>query len=227
MARSSKLPRLATRAMENALDLHADAIHLFRRGSYGSSLALSVLAAEEIGKFCIVDNVVFQSVLNGPWTRDEQAEWLRAMFDHRVKQSQFGGMAEGILPQHVLSRIWSGALELDKQRGVYVGLPRHKQKGVDLQGRLSAPRHVGRAAAERQITMVNDCLVTMCIGCSSGVYEFEVEDVQAGLTGGLARRLNRQWPRMGAEALRFIRRVDPSWSGTRASPRVRRGLTRG
>ncbi len=175
MSRTSKLPRMAARAMENALDLHADSIHLFRRRSYGSAVALSVLAAEEIGKFCIVDNVVFQSVLNGPWTPDEQADWLRAMFDHRVKQSQFGGMAERVLPKHVVSRIWGGGLEQDKQRGVYVGLPRGA-KGVDLRGRLSAPRHVGRVKTEQQITMVSDCLITMCVGCSSDVYQFDVDD---------------------------------------------------
>ena len=219
MSRTSKLPRMATRAMENALDLHADSIYLFRRRSYGSALALSVLAAEEIGKFCIVDNVVFQSVLNGPWTPDEQAEWLRATFDHRVKQSKFGEMAEGSLPNHVVSRIWGGGLERDKQRGVYVGLPR-AGKGPDLRGRLSAPRHVGRVKAEQQITMVNDCLVTMCVGCSSDVYLFDVDDVQEGLTLSLARRLVRQWPRMGAEARTFVRTVNQTWRKTR--PRRRR-----
>jgi AbiV family abortive infection protein len=192
---------------------------LFRRTSYGSALALSVLAVEEIGKFCIVDNVVFQSVLNGPWTADEQAEWLRAMFDHRVKQSQFGGMAERILAKDVLSRIWGGGLERDKQRGVYVSLPR-RGKGVDMGGRLSAPRHVGRVKAEQQITMVSDCLITMCVGCSSDVYLFDVDDVQEGLTLELARRLVRQWPRMGAEARAFIRTVNPGWWKTR--PRLPR-----
>ena len=61
------------------------------------------------------------------------------------------------LPKQLLSRIWHGELEHEKQKGVYVGLPR-RGKGIDLAGRLNAPRHVGRARVERQITIVNDCL---------------------------------------------------------------------
>lgn len=221
MYRTDKLSRLATRAMENALDLHADSIHLFRRRSYGSTLALSVLAAEEIGKYCIIEDVVWNSDINGLWTNEEKENWLRAAFDHRVKQSKFGGMAERILPPTLLARIWKGELERDKQRGVYVGLPR-RGRGIDLGGRLSSPRHVGRGRAERQITIVNDCLVSMCIGCSADVYLLDIDDVHKELNLSLARRLNRNWPRMGREAQKFVKEVNPAWWKARVRNQHRR-----
>jgi len=204
--------------MENALDLHSDSIHLFRRGSYGSALTLSVLAAEEIGKCMILEDLVWNSDINGPWTADEQEEWLRMAYDHRVKQSHFGEMAERAVAPKQMGRIFKGLLEHDKQRGVYVGLPR-RGKRIDMMARFSSPRDIGRRRAESQITLVSDCLVTMCLGCSAGAYQLDIDDVHDGLTVSLARKLSRMWPHMSVEARRFAREVNPAWLKARRRSR--------
>jgi AbiV family abortive infection protein len=222
-----KLPRLAVSAITNALDLHVDSIHLFRRGSYGSALALSILAAEELGKYRIVEDSLFQSHTSGSWTPDVEQEWLLAAYDHRRKQAAFCGMAEEALTAPTQKRIARGALERDKQRGVYVGLPR-KGKVIDVAGPLSVPRQVRREQAERQITTVNDCFIMLCLGGSTGVYVLDIDAVYSHITVALASRLHRSWPRMGSRTGRFSRLVDPSWWRRRTNRgSERRGLTRG
>jgi AbiV family abortive infection protein len=212
---TERLERFAARALENAFDLHDDSIHLYKRGSFGSALSLSVLAAEEVGKFIIVENVAFQSVFNGPWTDDEKVEWLLPIFDHRSKQGKFLGVLDPVISDQLLSLIRSGRMERDKQQGFYVGLPRAR-RNIDIAARLTTPRQVGRARVERQISRVNDCLVSLCLGCSSETLGFDVPEVEEWLTISLARRLNRRWPRMGKEALRFARQVAPEWARRRA-----------
>lgn len=214
MYRRGNLPRMATLAFENALDLHGDSIHLFKRGSYGSSLALSVLAAEEVGKYCIIEDLVWNSDVNGPWTPAEKQLWLYRAYDHRAKQNKFACIADLAVAARLLRRIEDGQLERDKQRGIYVSLPR-RGKAIDIAARVSTPRHIGRRAAEVQITSVNDCLVVLCIGCSTGVYGLDIDDVQEGLTLALARTLSRKWPRMGAEARAFAGTASPKWWKTR------------
>ncbi len=115
-----KVPRLAVNAMANALDLHRDSVHLYRRASYGSALALFVLAAEELGKYRIIEDLLFASHTAGSWTPEEEQEWLLAAYDHRRKQSAFCGMAEEALAAQTVKRIARGALERDKQSACHV-----------------------------------------------------------------------------------------------------------
>jgi AbiV family abortive infection protein len=203
---------MAVAAMNNALSLHRDSIHLYRRSSYGSAVALSVLAAEEIGKCCIVEDVVYSADING-WPPDVQEKELRKTFDHRAKQHEFGQWGDILLTRRLAERIFAGALEHDKQRGLYVGLRRRGRKGVDTSSRVSDPYHVGQRSTERQITMVNDVLVCLCVGCSEDRFQFDIDDVHDGLSLALARELVRRWPWMGGPAKRFVRRSDwwPRW----------------
>ena len=212
MYNRGKLPGMAVAAMNNALFLHRDSIHLYRRSSYGSAVALSVLAAEEIGKCCIVEDVVYNADVNG-WPSDFQEEVLRTTFDHRRKQHEFGKWGEILLTRRLAERIFDGALERDKQRGLYVGLPRRGKKGVDLTSRVSDPYRVGQRSTERQITMVNDVLVCLCVGCSEEIFQFDIDDVHNGLSLKLARELVRRWPWMGGPAKRFVRKSAwwPRW----------------
>jgi len=203
---NGKFPRMAVAAMENALSLHKDSIHLFGRQSFGSALALSVLAAEELGKYRIIEDLLFSSNVTRPWTQAEEQDWLLAAYDHRRKQAAFCGMAEEAIATRTRARIARGALERDKQRGVYVGLPR-SGKAIDVGGPISAPRQVSRRAAERQITMVNDCFVTLCIGRWTGEFMLDIDRVYVTLTMRLAGQLIRRWTRMGAQARRFMKQA--------------------
>ena len=206
---------MAWRTMENAFDLHYDSIHLFRRKSYGSALALSVLAAEEIGKYSILEDILYNGIANRPWSAEDTEKWLRMTYDHGVKQRMFGEMAERVLSGRSMVRIDGGTLERHKQRGVYVGLPRRGRK-ADLSARFSAPRHLGRAATRAQITTVSDCLVTLCLGCSADYYLLESIDVQDALKPSVARTLNRRWPTMSRKAQTFARTANPKWWSRRA-----------
>lgn len=212
MGLNRKFARMATLAFENALQLHDDSISLFARRSYGSSLALSVLAAEEIGKYFWVEDLVYHTVSEGPWSPEEQEEWLKRAYDHGVKQRQFASAAEDALPQKIFQRILEGALERDKQRGFYVGLPR-RGKGLDLLARVSSPHFTGRRSAEAQITSVNDFFVVFAVGCASETLILDIPAVEEMLTLKLARSLVRRWPRMHREARRYTLRLMPELAG--------------
>ncbi len=71
--------------------------------------------------------------------------------------------------------------------------------------------------------MVNDCLITLCLGGAAGVYVLDIDAVYEHLTTSMASRLHRRWPRMGAQARRFVRFIDPNWFHRTADGGMRRG----
>ncbi len=219
MRRHLKFARMAALAFGNALQLHADSVHLFARRSYGSALALSVLATEEIGKYFWVEDLVWHSVTEGPWSPEQQETWLRDTYDHGLKQRQFAWAAKDALPRKIFQRISDGALERDKQRGFYVGLPR-RGKDLDLLARVSSPHLISRRAAEAQITSVNDFFVVFAVGCTSKTLGLDIPVVEEMLTLRLARSLLRRWPRMRREAKHYILRLMPELAKGPRFPRT-------
>ena len=203
MTRGGKWARMAVLSLKNALQLHRDSIHLFRRHSYGSSLSLSVLASEELGKYFIVEDLVWRSDIEGPRSPEDQEAWLRITYDHHAKQGQFGLVGQVALPKAVFERALRGALEGDKQRGLYVGLPR-RGKRLELLARISSPRHVRRGATQVQITAVNDFFIVFALGCTAGFLILDIPAAQAVLSLRLARSLRRLWPGMSSAAKRYL-----------------------
>lgn len=201
---------MAVLAFRNALRLHEDAIRLFSHRSYASAYALSVIAAEEIGKFILLEHVVWNTRVNGRGTSEEEHAWLSLMLDHRVKQSHFARHAElSVLSIPLVNRIWSGELERRKHRALYVGLPMAKRK-INMRGRIISPHTLRRRNADEQITVVNDFIITFAAGV---VYEdmvTDLESMEAILTLRLANRLIRRWPRMGKRASRYLDRLEQS-----------------
>lgn len=208
MARDGKWARMAVLSLRNALQLHRDSIHLFRLRSYGSSLSLSVLASEEIGKYFLVEDLVWRSDIEGPRSPEDQEAWLKLAYNHHAKQGQFAWVGQLALPKAVVDRALRGGLEGDKQRGLYVGLPR-RGKRLDLLARISSPRQVGRRAAQLQITAVNDFLIVFAAGCAEGYLILDIPAAEKVLSLRLARSLRRLWPSIGGAARRYVRRARP------------------
>src|SRR6266850_2258616 len=104
------------------------------------------------------------------------------MLDHRVKQNQFARHAEYFVCGEVLARrIWSGELEGQKHRALYVGLPTSKRV-INLQGRISAPSSLRREDARSQIAMVNDFIVTFPAGVAYETMTTDLPAMEAMLT---------------------------------------------
>lgn len=203
-----KIERMAVLAFRNALRLHEDAIRLFTLRSYPSAYALSVFAAEEIGKFILLEHVVWNTRVNGRGTAEDEHAWLKLMLDHRVKQSHFAGHAEvSTFGKPIVRRIWSGELERKKHRALYVGLPTIERKKINLRGRILAPHTVSRSAAEEQITLVNDFIVTFATGVACEAMITDLASMKSVLTLRLVNRLIRRWSRMGRPAWRYLARL--------------------
>jgi AbiV family abortive infection protein len=205
-----KVERMAVLAFKNALRLHDDSIRLFSHRSYPSAYALSVFAAEEIGKYMLLEHTVWSGRVNGRPTPEEEHEWLTLMLDHRVKQGQFARHAEFfVLSTPLVRRIWNGELERRKHCALYVGLPTARRR-INVRGRIISPHRVGRRAAIEQITTVNDFLVTYAGGVAFENMIADLSSMEPLLTLRLANRLIRRWPWMGRHAHRYLDRLEQS-----------------
>jgi hypothetical protein len=171
-------------------------------------LALSVLALEELGKYFLVEDLVWRSSVEGPRSEADQHEWLRLAYSHKAKQGHFAWVADGTVARSALRQIAKGRAERDKQRGFYVGLPR-RGKRLDLLARVSSPQATGIRAAQGQITVVNDFLLVLAVGCNAESMGLDIPELEELLTLGLARRLHRTWRPMSRPARSYVRRAAP------------------
>ena len=221
------MARMGRLAFDHALQLHEDLIHLWERGSYGSALALSVLAAEEIGKYVLLEELVYRAIIGSSWytTKDEQREYLQKMYDHRTKQTQFGQQAEMSIPAALLEHVYGGGLERDKQRALYVGLPR-RGKSIDMDARVIAPQYTGKKQAARQITTVSDTLLVLAVGTAKGYQFLDLDEVHDMMTLRLARALREWWPHIGRPAYTYVRKVHPAILTSAKRKKARRGRKR-
>jgi AbiV family abortive infection protein len=203
-----KFERMAVLAFRNALRLHEDSIELYRLRSYPSAYALSVIAAEEIGKFLLLEDVVWNTQVNGPAEPEWEQKWLAPMLDHGVKQSRFARHAElSVIGTPLLHRIGSGELEQRKHRALYVGLPTAKRK-LNVRGRIMSPHTVKRRTAEEQITLVNDFVIVFAAGVVFETMGTDLAAMESILTLRLANRLMRRWPKMGRRAHRYLDQLE-------------------
>ena len=138
---------MAVLAFRNALRLHEDAVFLYRNGSYASVLGLSALSLEEVGKYSILEDLVWNGVINGRMSPDLEEEVIRETYDHRYKQLKFSFYADPDLPKVALRRLRDGSVERDKQSAFYVGLPRARKR-INMAGRISSPSRVTKHQAE-------------------------------------------------------------------------------
>lgn len=191
---------MAVLAFQNALRLHQDAILLFRNQSYASAYGLSVLSLEEIGKYLVLEDLVWRSLTEGRYTPEQEEEIVRLTYDHRYKQNKFAVyFALPTFAKKAIQRIFDGSVEAAKQNAFYVGLPR-KGRTVDLKARIASPFKTTKKQSEIQITVVNDFLLVLAAGSVRGTHIVDIEELEELLTHSLVSRLRKLWPRMGQDA---------------------------
>jgi AbiV family abortive infection protein len=190
---------MAVLAFRNALRLHEDAVFLYRNASYASALGLSALSLEEVGKYSVLEDLVWHGGVEGRMTPDLEEEVIRQTYHHRYKQLKFSRYAD--LPEVPLRRLRDGSVERDKQSAFYVGLPR-TGKRINMKGRISSPFRVTKRQAERQITLVNDFFVVLTAGTLRDAYTVDIEEMETVLTSELLNRLRNDWPKMNRTARR-------------------------
>jgi AbiV family abortive infection protein len=192
-----KLNRMEFLAFKNALRLHDDSILLYRKKSYPSAFALSILAAEEYGKASWLQHFSY-------YWHDYDDKWKNTLlldtYSHITKQTIFQNdiasfLKSGKFTTHVPH------LESSKQNAIYVGLPR-KKKTVNLKGKIIVPFAVSAKLARRQITALNDLLLDLAFGIRDGYYSWDTFEVERMMNGRLIRRLTKSWPFSSRSAVR-------------------------
>lgn len=195
----NKLLRMATLAFKNAIRLHEDAVLLFEKNRIPSSLHTSVLSIEELGKYYLIEEFIFQSIGGVEWEEEQLQEWLQQSFSHVAKQRWFARRAEHSFVSQTLVRILrSGELEIIKQKATYVGFPR-KKRGIDFDKRIMTPFRSSRKRTMDFITAVNDNLIVMSLGTRKGVYmgEFAVPEIDDLIAEqSFERHFRELWPYM-------------------------------
>jgi AbiV family abortive infection protein len=204
----SKLHRMAIAAFDNAVRLHEDAVLLYEAGRIPSSLHTSVLSIEEIGKYLLNEEILFQAAGGSEYTEQDLDMLLRQTFSHVAKHRWFARHAEQFFVSQTIVRILrSGELETIKQRATYVGFPR-KQKGPNFDKRLGTPFRASRKRAAEFITAVNDFLIVMAIGTRKGVYAFDITAVDDRLAQReFEEHLVALWPIMRPSTRRKVEQI--------------------
>lgn len=166
----AKLQRMATLSFENAVRLHEDAILLFEEDRIPSALHTSALSIEELGKYFLIEEIIFQSIGGVEYTECQIQDFMRQSYYHIAKQKWFARQANDFFVSKPLVRILQkGELEEIKQKATYVGFPR-KRKNIDFHKRVITPFRTSKKRAEDFITAVNDYLIVLAVGTRKGVY---------------------------------------------------------
>ena len=207
----NKLQRMATLAFENAVRLHEDAVLLFEEDRIPSSLHTSALSIEELGKYYLIEEFLFQSIGGVEYTEKELQEWLQMSFSHVAKQRWFARRAyHTFVSQTLVGILQSGELEAIKQKATYVGFPR-KKKGIDFDKRVRTPFRTSRKRSMDFITAVNDYLIVMSLATRKGVYigDFAVPEIDDWLAKqSFEQHLRELWPHMRPSTKRHIAEIE-------------------
>jgi AbiV family abortive infection protein len=146
-----KLDELEFQCFQNGIRLHFDSVTLFRKRSFASAFALSVIASEEFGKGFAIDEIIFQARV-GEGFYSEDKKFLRALLsDHKLKQGWFVSSLFGIFgPKQVLKKYQR--IQTEKNNAFYVGVRKGNHQIV-------RPFLVSKSKAGNQIRIVNDALI--------------------------------------------------------------------
>lgn len=209
-------------AFENALRLHQDSIIAYKSGSYPTSMHLSLLAKEELGKAFIFEELLYRVGITKEWTGDENIQKLYmmdALRSHGKKQRWFGRFVQDFMGRHshsskfryastLLSDIYSGKTQIKNENSVYVGLTRKKDGKIDLNGRISVPwKRISSKQAKEEITLLNDFLLIYAEGFSRNIYSTDSPDVGEYLTQDLVVELESLWTDKSKNAENIIRKL--------------------
>ncbi len=209
MISNRKLARIGELSFNNAIRLHKDSILLYKKGSFASAYFLSVLAVEELGKVHMIEKGLGCDDGLG----DFDQEFLRILYDHSMKQGYFYNNAyfhswfDGSAKHKAfVESVWKGALEKTKQNSVYVGLPKTR-KLIDTKGRLSNPLKVDSKKTSKQITMVNDEILSLAFGHIYKIYGIDNPLVTQYFTRSFFNQIQKQWTLKSSKAKNHFRKV--------------------
>lgn len=189
-----KIEKMACLALKNGLRLHFDSILPFKNKSFPSAYFLSVLALEEIGKFFLIEDFWWHSKIDGRMEKEWEEKFIELIYFHRPKQNSFAYNLDGPLPTSKFTKeLFSGCIEVKKQKAAYVGLPRDKGK-INIQGKINNPISISNGNASSQITGVNDKIIEFTLGVIKGVYCVETNCAEKILDSKLFTKLNKKWP---------------------------------
>jgi AbiV family abortive infection protein len=160
-----KLAELEFQCYQNGLRLHFDSVLLFKKHSFPSAFALSVIACEELGKGFAIAEMTFQARINRGFHGGEQQYLNELLLNHKIKQGWFvSHTARGM---SALRRLWKKQLTMQKEKNnaLYVGLRNNHQ--------IVRPFLLSKSKALNQVRLVNDELIHMIEGTRNGTYLFE------------------------------------------------------
>ena len=200
----SKLEKMAYLALKNAVRVHLDSILLFEHGSFPSSLQMSILAMEELGKACELEHYWFHARIDSRETPEEEQQWLLLLFNHPWKQQAAVGRDMLEYSPKFIHFVQNRKLEVTKQRATYVGL-RKTHRGIDIAGTIQSPFAVKSAFPRKQISLINDILLEMCrVNLAQNQY-FDIESMNSLINRKLTSHLKLKWKRRsGIKSSRWL-----------------------
>lgn len=206
-----KIHKLAVLSLLNGLRLHKDSIKLYEAKSYPTSFALSILAQEEIGKYFLLKETIYQDVDEAGVDVESAQEILNAMRMHRVKQGWFSRLADDIFKYRgkryprIIREISTGKLDAEKQNALYVGVTRTKNKLDLIKGRVINPvSRIKDSTAQMHITRVNDFLIEMIESSKRCISGYDLDDEYEFLTMELVFELENTWPKKSKESVKKL-----------------------
>ena len=185
--------------------LHEDSILLFEKSRIPSALHTSALSIEEIGKYLLIEEIIWQSIGGSEYTVDEIQKHMLQSYNHIAKQRWFARHANDSFVSKALVRILqNGELENIKQKATYVGFPR-KGKKIDFNKRVITPFRVSKKRAEDFITAVNDYFIVLSVGIRKGVYGLDISKVDDLLAQErIEKHFCKAWPVMRHSTKRWL-----------------------
>lgn len=208
MISNRKLERIGELSFKNAMRLHKDSILLYKKGSFASAYFLSVLAMEELGRVHMIE----KTFLN-PLLEEWEQTFLKILYNHSMKQGYFyshsyfndwfGGNAKH---KSFIESIEKGGLEKTKQESVYVGLPRNN-KLVDTKGRLSNPLKFTDKKASKQITIVNDEILSLAFGHIYEIYGIDNDLITQNFTRSFFNKMQKLWNQKSSKARKHFKKI--------------------
>lgn len=191
---------MAVLAFENGLRLHRDAILLYKNRAYPSAYFLSTLSMEELGKSLALEEYLWRNATEGKAPPEIEQKLIEALYNHKHKQIRFARNVD--VPGYcrkAIQNIFDGNAEVDKQAAIYVGLHRNRNK-IDYKGKIVNPLKLRARKASSQITIVNDFLVVLALGCIKGTHSMDLVGLEAIFTHALVTELRTKWPEMSRTA---------------------------
>ena len=138
---------------KNAVRIFCDACFLYKKRSYASALALTILSLEEIGKYEMTEHLYGDAVCNPDCDPKEffDSLFIHGMFrDHKNKQVWACGDPWTNLNRNRLERMAKGEFDKKKQNTLYVGY--HK-------GKIIKPNSLTAKDAYREIALIHKTIV--------------------------------------------------------------------